>query len=243
MLWYEYHTHIKSDRLVLIQVENTEEFITNYSVGSLQQIVDWLNDTSLMRYSEQRHKLHTIQSQQEYLLKTFGGENLKRSLPSRYWLIFKFGDEKPVANDLLIGSITSYVNADREVDLGIMLGRDHGNGYAAEAMNMVINYFHQRRVARFTCGMHGENDAMYKLATTLGMKSYKDEGPYLYMDMTLPLPPLEYKEKRIFPVSFAEAKTETIIDVWKRQENEEAEKKKSLVERMRDHLRPYGLAR
>lgn len=211
--WYEYHTHIKSDRLVLIQVEATEEFVMNYGGDAFQQIVGWLNDTSLMRYSLQRYKLHTLQSQQEYLLKTFGGDNLKLSLPSRYWLIFKLGEEKPMASDPVVGSITSHVNADREVDLGIMLGREHGNGYAAEAMNMVINYFHQRRVSRFTCGMHGENDAMYKLATALGMTQFKSEGYHVYMHMTLDLPPVEYKEKRVFPVSFAEAKTETVLDV------------------------------
>lgn len=234
--WYEQHEHIKTDRLLLLQVEPTHEFITVYAQNAFGSVVNWLNDVTLMRYSEQRHQHHTIHKQNAYVLDTFGGKNLMKGTPSKYWLIYKFGEEAPRPVDKLIGTITGHTDAktgQREVDIGILLGQCHGNGYAAEAMNLVINHYYNRGVTRFTCGMHHENEAMQKLASTVGMKLWRFGEDHIYMDMDLPpLPPAENK-----PVKHYSKKKKDILNVldeMQARKEKSQEEKKSLLQQMKD---------
>ena len=96
----------------------------------IQDMVDWLNNPSVVKYSEQRHKTHSFQSQQEYMA-SFDG---KKSI---IWGIFKYVKKEMY----LVGTVTAYCDLNNHVaNMGIMIGpsfQDRGYGMAAwkDAMN------------------------------------------------------------------------------------------------------------
>src|SRR5271170_2789340 len=81
-----------------------------------QQHVDWLNDPETVKYSEQRHRKHTLDTQRQYLW-TFPKN-------SHIWLIEK-------TNPLqAIGTITAYIDEPNNVaNMGILLGEERGQGH------------------------------------------------------------------------------------------------------------------
>lgn len=116
---------------------------------------EWLNDKELMRYSEQRHHAHTIKSQIEYV---------RNDAPERLlWLIRCNGTD--------IGTISAYVDeANKRANLGILLGRReyHGQGLAAEAWLVVVDYLFDQGLYKLECGCMDDNAPMRRLATTTG---------------------------------------------------------------------------
>src|SRR5690348_16598806 len=75
----------------------------------MSQLVEWLNDPEVVRYSEQRHRVHTIRSQYEY------ADSFR--FPSLYRLIML------KTNNHMIGSITAHVDASNNIaDIGILIG-------------------------------------------------------------------------------------------------------------------------
>jgi len=120
-----------------------------------QEHVDWLNDKDLMRYSEQRHREHTLRTQLDYVR----DESPQRKL----WLIRCEGVD--------IGTLAAYVDENnKRCDLGILIGRReyHGQGFAAEAWTAVINYFFDNGLNKIECGCQDDNWPMRRLATTTG---------------------------------------------------------------------------
>src|SRR3990172_823251 len=94
-----------------------------------QHHVDWLNDSEVTRYSEQRHQRHTRASVEHYL-KTLANNK------SHIWAIF---DE-----DIMhIGNITADIDCNNRIaDLGILIGNKKvwGKGYGTTAWLMVLNW-------------------------------------------------------------------------------------------------------
>jgi RimJ/RimL family protein N-acetyltransferase len=101
-----------------------EEHLTDRYVG-------WLNDPEVVRYSDQRHYVHTIESCRDYLGSFIGS-------PNYFWAILARDEDRPH-----IGNISAHVDPVHLVaDVGILLGerRIWGRGYGAEAWMAVCKY-------------------------------------------------------------------------------------------------------
>jgi ribosomal-protein-alanine N-acetyltransferase len=120
--------------------------------------VDWLNDQSLMRYSNQRFINHTLATSLSYLATFTKTDNLFLAICD--------------AGDQMVGTMTAYRNMNhRTVDLGILIGREFtGKGFGKVAWEIMISYFTNDGVTRkITAGCVSPNQAMIKLAEGCGM--------------------------------------------------------------------------
>lgn len=130
------------------------------------QHVAWLNDPEVVRYSEQRHKTHTLESQEEYLDNFPDGSHI--------WLIVaNFGDpDDGECGD--IGTITAYIDRpNRLANMGIMIGEKRlwGQGYGSEAWDAVIDFlFTKDNIRKIECGCMLSNRSMTSLADRAGMR-------------------------------------------------------------------------
>ncbi len=122
--------------------------------------VAWLNDPEVVKYSEQRHYRHTLESQHAYL----------NDFPhdSHIWLI------KLVENDAIyhIGTITAYVDAPNKVaNIGILIGQKGlwGRGYGHEAWSEVMVWLFANGIRKVECGCMSSNDKMINLAQRAGL--------------------------------------------------------------------------
>ena len=123
------HT-IETERLIISPFEERHLTI---------RYVNWLNDPEVVRFSEQRHRTHTLASCRAFW------ESFNNS-PSTFWAI------EEVANGLgHIGNITVYMDTHNQVaDVGILLGEPslHGKGYGSEAFCALCDYLLCGRKAR-----------------------------------------------------------------------------------------------
>jgi RimJ/RimL family protein N-acetyltransferase len=136
--------------------------ITPFSERHLTaRYVAWLNDRELMRYSEQRHKTHTLASCRSYWFSF-------TDTPNYFWAI------EETANDLgHVGNINAYVNQINGLaDLGILIGmpQAQGKGYGQEAWAGVCSFlFQEVGLRKITAGILAPNSPMLKLARKVGM--------------------------------------------------------------------------
>lgn len=124
--------------------------------AELDEICRWLNNDSLMKYSEQRFRIHTRTSQTVFI-ESF-------SLPSVYYGIR--------VNDTLIGTLT--VNADRNnrvAELGILIGKKEyqGKGYGLAAWEEAIEATFANGFRKVEAGCMSANDAMMRICEKSGM--------------------------------------------------------------------------
>jgi RimJ/RimL family protein N-acetyltransferase len=115
----------------------------------MSQLVEWLSDPEVTRYSEQRHRIHTIRTQYEY------ADSFR--FPSIYRLI------KLKTNDQMIGSITAHVDTNNNIaDLGILIGDKQiwHQGYGHEAWQAMICYLFATRIRKITAGAMACNKPM-----------------------------------------------------------------------------------
>ena len=143
---------IETDRLQIVPF--SEEHLT-------ATYVSWLNDPEVVRYSEQRHRSHTLESCKDYwqsFLKT----------PNYFWAI--------VARDARlghIGNMNAYVDAPNLVaDVGIMIGERQvwGLGFGLEAWTAVCGYLLGNvRMRKLTAGCLSVNTAMLRVMHRTGM--------------------------------------------------------------------------
>ena len=142
---------ILTERLVL------EPFCEKYLTD---RYVSWLNDPDIVRYSENRYKIHTLESCRIYF------ESFINS-PNCFWAVTIADSGKH------IGNINAYVNIPNSIaDLGIMIGdkSSQGKGYAFEAWCAVIDFMLDKcGVRKVTAGTMSENGAMLKIMRNSGM--------------------------------------------------------------------------
>jgi RimJ/RimL family protein N-acetyltransferase len=123
--------------------------------------VAWLNDHELMRYSEQRHKTHTLASCRAYW-RSFV------DTPNYFWAI-----EETTKGLGHIGNINAYVDQNNGLaDLGILIGSPQakGQGYGQEAWAGVCDFlFQEIGLRKITAGTLALNRAMLMLASKVGM--------------------------------------------------------------------------
>ncbi len=120
----------------------------------------WLNDQQLMRFSEQRHVNHSLESCRDYFL-SFSGT------PHFFWAM----EER--SNNNHIGNINAYVDLENKLaDIGIVIGEKEarGKGYGCEAWQAVMDFlFQHEKIRKISAGMMAENIPMRNLAHAAGM--------------------------------------------------------------------------
>lgn len=124
--------------------------------GIARTMVGWLNDPEITKYSEQRHKKHTIRSQMSYIRKT-----------KLLWGIYRMDTVG------LIGSVSAHWDDHNNVaNVGIMIG-DKGNmgsGYGFEAWKLVCdNLRTEGSVRKIEAGCMEINRAMMSICSKYGM--------------------------------------------------------------------------
>lgn len=126
-----------------------------------QSYVDWLNNQAVVRFSELRHRKHSLEECHAYL-KSF------ENTPHLYWAILV--KEKQVH----IGNITAHIDRYNSVaDIGILIGNTTawGQGYGLEAWQAVCEYlFKVVKIRKITAGTLSSNISMLKIMQKAGMK-------------------------------------------------------------------------
>lgn len=133
-----------------------EEFLTS-------RYINWLNDKEVMKYSEQRHRTHTIETCREYY-QSF------KDTPNILWAIsVKDGD---VGH---IGNATAYIDIKHSVaDVGILIGERQvwGQGFGYEAWMGICDYlFRVQGLRKITAGAISTNARMLTVMRKAGMIS------------------------------------------------------------------------
>ncbi len=120
--------------------------------------VNWLNDPEVVRFSEQRHFIHSIGSVISYV------NHMTGNACTPLWGIYA---------PRLIGTISAHIDEpNRTANIGILIGnKDYWRrGYAQEAWQAVSYYlFTKRNIRKIEAGCHGENRPMRNLALRCGM--------------------------------------------------------------------------
>lgn len=119
-----------------------------------QRYVDWLNDPILMRYSEQRHRRHTLASNAVYAA---GFDGVSRLL----WAIVDRQDGTH------LGNINAYIDLKNQVaDIGLLIGETsrQGQGLGSEAwIGAMHALFVAYRVRKLTGGCAATNFPMRRI--------------------------------------------------------------------------------
>jgi len=123
--------------------------------------VEWLNDPEVVKYSEQRHAIHTIESCTEYYNSIKESENIFLAI------IFKN------SNLGHIGNISITIDSSNLVaDIAIVIGEKlaWGKGVGLEAWSLVMNYLLQyTKIRKVTAGTMSVNKPMLNVMHCSGM--------------------------------------------------------------------------
>ena len=149
----KFFSAIKTKRLLLIPF--TEKYIT-------PRYLNWLNDHDLMRYSEQRHKKHTVESCRQYLYSFENTANM-------FWAI-----EENINGMGHISNINAYIDTHNNIaDIGILIGEIdmQASGYGYEAFKGVAEYlFENLGIRKITAGTVSSNLPMIKIMQKMKMQ-------------------------------------------------------------------------
>jgi len=142
---------IETERLIIKPF--SEKYLT-------KRYVSWLNDPSVVRFSDQRHRKHTLKSCREYM------KSFKKS-PHYFWAII--AKDKSLGH---IGNMNAYVDSVHKTsDLGILLGERLalGHGYGLEAWTAVCEYLLKKGMRKITAGTLSVNVKMIHLMKKASM--------------------------------------------------------------------------
>lgn len=133
----------------------SEEFLT-------LEYVNWLNDPEVVKFSEQRHKTHTLESCQEYYKSMLSNGHF-------FWAILCNQSSKKH-----IGNLTAYIDKNNLIaDLAIMIGdlNFQGMGLGQDAWTLACDYLlNSKQVRKVTAGTMAINKSMLKIMHNSGMK-------------------------------------------------------------------------
>ena len=122
--------------------------------------VAWLNDTEVVRFSNQRFRHHDMASCSAYLAEFNGSDNLFLAIDG-------------LVESRVIGTMTAYRNRHHStVDIGIMVGDRGvwGRGYGLEAWVLLSDWLLGiGGMRKLTCGTLACNHAMRSIAERSGM--------------------------------------------------------------------------
>jgi RimJ/RimL family protein N-acetyltransferase len=124
----------------------------------LELIASWLNNKSHMRFSEQRHAHHSIESVERYRL-SFDQAN------SLLWDIFI------VDGNTFVGTISAMIDEPNKIaDMGVLIGPMYTKlGIGFEAWRMVMRHL-KTRADCITAGMMQDNIVMRRICDKAGMQ-------------------------------------------------------------------------
>ena len=183
MLIFPTTAHSPALHLAAMQATSSQKPSTNNSIVTPRlhivpfgeehltaRYVGWLNDPVVVRYSEQRHITHTLDSCRAYL-RSF------HDTPHCFWAILASDAADPAcpeqAGKTHIGNINAYVDAaNGTADVGILLGEQSawGQGYGLEAWTAVCQYLlREQNLRKITAGTLSVNTPMLKLMQRAGM--------------------------------------------------------------------------
>lgn len=132
----------------------SEEYCTS-------RYVSWLEDPLVTRYSEQRHRTHTLESCRRYYHSFMG-------TPNYFWAIVR-PDKEPHH----IGNANAYIDPYNQIgDIGILIGERSiwGQGYGFEAWKTLCQYLlHGLKVRKVTAGTIAPNLPMLAIMKKAGM--------------------------------------------------------------------------
>jgi len=122
--------------------------------------VSWLNDSVVMRFSNQRFRHHTEETCLRYLQSFSGTRNL--------FLSIKLG-----AQGRMIGTMTAYIAPPHgTADMGLMIGDrpEWGKGYGLSAWALLMEHlFSEERLRKITGGALDCNVPMIRIMEKTGM--------------------------------------------------------------------------
>lgn len=134
--------------------------------------VGWLNDPLVVKFSEQRHRRHSLESCREYVESCRTGNTL-------LWAI----ETKDSAH---IGNISATIDQhNRIADVGILLGDRNcwGKGIGSEAFRLLVTFLlGEGNMRKITSGTMSENTAMLKLMKKAGMRREAVLEGYFLLD-------------------------------------------------------------
>jgi RimJ/RimL family protein N-acetyltransferase len=146
---------IKTKRLIIEPF--TERYLTERYVG-------WLRDSKVVKYSELRHRQHTLDSCRKYM------ESFRDS-PHYFWAISVRNSQGSLTH---IGNMNAYVDSHNSTaDIGILIGEHAawGKGFGSEAWIAVCNYLVNKvGLRKITAGTMAKNKGMIKVMQKAGMK-------------------------------------------------------------------------
>jgi RimJ/RimL family protein N-acetyltransferase len=135
---------------------------------------EWLNDPDVVRYSEQRHRTHTVLSARRYLATVSG----------HIWGIY------PVDTSRLIGTIVAHVDPyNRIAQVGIMIGNKKvwGRGYGRQAWRAVCDWLLEPDgggLRKVESGCMAANQAMRHVFEATGMQYESEQKNHFLLDGT-----------------------------------------------------------
>lgn len=117
----------------------------------------WLNDRALMRYSNQRFHVHTLDSCHAYLATFVQSDNL-------FLAIYH--------ENQLVGTMTAYRSlVHQTADIGILIGScQQGKGIGKDAWKSLMSYLLANGTRKVTGGTLRCNSAMLRIMQNCGMQ-------------------------------------------------------------------------
>ncbi len=141
-------------------------------------MVGWLNDPEITKYSEQRHKKHTIRTQMSYI-RSF------QKRPAGIYGIYRLDTMG------LIGSISGeYDFPNMVANVGIMIGdkENMGKGYGYEAWETYCNLLLNLDFRKIEAGCMAINRPMMSICSKYGMmEEGRQQEHFLYKDFAVDL--------------------------------------------------------
>jgi RimJ/RimL family protein N-acetyltransferase len=139
------------------EVSNGDVRLTDFTVDHLtERYVSWLNDPDVVRYSEQRHRTHTLDSCESYLCEKVYSDD--------YFLAIEVGAHGPGHH---VGNMGISVDVKNSVaNLSIMVGAKEywGSGVGSRAWCLAIHTLFERLDFRLiAAGTMSVNEPMRKL--------------------------------------------------------------------------------
>jgi len=144
------------------EIQSAPLLIVPFSEKHLSyRYVSWLNDSEFMRFSEQRHNTHSLESCRAYWQSFYGTSNY-------FWAISVLSDDLGH-----IGNINAYVDERHKIaDIGILIGESkaRGKGYATKAFKAICDFLLRKlELRKVTAGTISPNEAMLSVMRKAGM--------------------------------------------------------------------------
>ena len=148
----ELYKQLKSKKIILAPY--SEKFVTSTYVG-------WLNNKNVTKYSEQRHKIHTLESCEYY-------RSSMKQQKNPYYAILLNDDSQ-----MHVGNISAQIDYNNRVaDLSILLGESKvwGQGIGTEAWLLLMNYLiSSKAIRKISAGTMANNVGMLNIIKRAGM--------------------------------------------------------------------------